>query len=71
MPVLLLEDYEHLTDYIDCRPGEIYLHLFPGPELSASKTTLLKLKGGTVITSHYGCNEHGERAVFRFAESSL
>lgn len=66
VPVLLLENFEHLTEDIECRPGKLIISLLPGAHGTTSKMTMLSLaQGGLVITSHYGCNAHGERSLFR------
>jgi hypothetical protein len=66
VPVLLLEDFEHLTNYIVCQPGRIVIDLSFSVDPVAAGMTLLSLEGGgMIITSHYGCNEHDERQLFR------
>jgi len=66
VPVLLLEDFEHLTDFIACQPGNITIDILSGVDKIAAIRTLLSLeKGGLIVTSHYGCNKNGERNLFR------
>jgi hypothetical protein len=65
-PTLLLEDFEHLTDSIFCRPGQIVIKLLSGVDSAPVESTLLSLIGdGLIITSHDGCNDHGERKIFK------
>ncbi|KAF2806107.1 uncharacterized protein BDZ99DRAFT_524331 [Mytilinidion resinicola] len=64
--VLLLEDFEHLTSEIVCRPGSITIQLRPGIVCESNKVALFSLEdGGLVISSHYGCNNRGEQRVLR------
>jgi hypothetical protein len=65
VPVLLLEDFEHLTDSIVCQPGRISIDLSDRVDLVAANTTFLGLEGGMIITSHYVCNDHSERQLFK------
>jgi hypothetical protein len=66
VPTLLLEDFEHLTDSIACQPGLIAIELSSSVDRVAAESTFLGLEGGGMIpTSHYGCNDHGERQLFK------
>jgi hypothetical protein len=64
--VLFLEDFEHLVNSINFQPGYITIEVHSGVERVEARRTLLGLEvGGLVITSHYGCNDYGERKVFK------
>jgi hypothetical protein len=64
--VLFLEEFEHLAEYIICQPGYITIEIHSGVDRLEAQRTLLGLEaGGLVITSHYGCNDHGERKLFK------
>ncbi|KAH7074224.1 hypothetical protein FB567DRAFT_611130 [Paraphoma chrysanthemicola] len=66
VPLLLLEDFEHLTEIINCEPGSITISLPSNDNWEATDGTLRELeRGGLVVTSHVGCNSHGERSLFR------
>jgi hypothetical protein len=66
VPVLLLEEFEHLTEHIECTPGHLTITLPPSYGDVVAKNTMMQLaQGGLVITSHYGCNAHGERNLLR------
>ncbi|KAF2498984.1 hypothetical protein BU16DRAFT_559016 [Lophium mytilinum] len=68
-PVLLLEDFEHLAADIVCRPGSITIKFDLGVVCESTKAALIGLEdGGLVISSHYGCNDRGERRVLRVVE---
>ncbi|KAF2689267.1 hypothetical protein K458DRAFT_427471 [Lentithecium fluviatile CBS 122367] len=65
-PVLFLEDFEHLAEDIVCLPGYITIEVHQGVDRIEAQRKLLELEaGGLVVTSHYGCNDHGERKVFK------
>jgi len=62
----MLEDFEHLFDIIACQTGNITLSVSNGVDQVSTMKVLMGLKlGGLLITSHYGCNTHGERTLFR------
>jgi hypothetical protein len=66
VPVLLLEDFEHLTGSIICQTGRITIDLSISVDRIVAGIALLDLEGGgLIITSHYGCNDHGERQLFK------
>lgn len=65
-PIVSLEEIEHLTEYIECQAESISVRLLPHVAKTVEHDAWLSLSyGGMVVTSHYGCNAHGERKLFR------
>jgi hypothetical protein len=70
--LLHVEDFEHELQSISCRTDEktgvstITLKFLNEQFLETAKREIKSLKDGAIITSHPGCNEVGERAIYRF-----
>ncbi|KAH7069770.1 hypothetical protein BKA63DRAFT_88561 [Paraphoma chrysanthemicola] len=72
VPILLLEDFEHLTNSISCEPGSITMSIPSNADWEATTGALRELEhGGLIVTSHIGCNLHGERSLFRIGNATV
>jgi len=63
-PILPLEDIEHHLERIECSQSNIDLHFVSRDSFSRAKYVYANLVGGHVVTSHWGCNEAGERVPY-------
>lgn len=65
-PVIELENLEHLTEDIECKESESRIDLkFRRDMHGADVRDAFKDGPGYIITSHEGCNEEGERALYK------
>jgi hypothetical protein len=70
-PVLLLEKHDHAIDSVECNGKSNTISVTFADPQSLQETREQKLKGATVITSHFGCNEDDERRPFRIDSFSV
>jgi hypothetical protein len=64
-----LEEIEHHLQDVRCEDGKLRLDFV---DLSSARDAFYSCHsqdGGLVITSHDGCNEDGERSVYRYAHT--
>ncbi|KAF2146959.1 uncharacterized protein K452DRAFT_304856 [Aplosporella prunicola CBS 121167] len=64
-PVLLLEEIEHLLNIVECSSSTISMAFLTDHASVPLEKAFEQLKGGFVVSSHYGCNVAGARNVFR------
>ncbi|KAF2115304.1 hypothetical protein BDV96DRAFT_646316 [Lophiotrema nucula] len=70
-PILNLEDIEHHLHDVKCSAGSMKLHFVDTVSARDARHVCSDEHGGFIITSHYGCNEEGERAVYRVKDVEL
>jgi hypothetical protein len=69
-PVTNLEEIEHHLQDVRCKDGKLRLDFV---DLSSARDAFYSCHGqdgGLIITSHDGCNEDGERSVYRYAQTT-
>jgi hypothetical protein len=64
-PILHLEEIEHHLHSVHCSDGKLKLHFVDIVSARDAKAACHGEMGGRVITSHEGCNQEGERAVYK------
>lgn len=73
-PILSLEDIEHFLEDVECRDGKMMLHFVDETAARDARAACHGGHGGMgglIITSHQGCNNDGERAVYKYARAIL
>jgi len=63
-PILVLEEFEHSIKNLRCNPSGIDIAFASGSACAAAMAAWEKVGDAIVVTSHEGCNEDGERAIF-------
>ncbi len=61
IPALMLEDVEHHIESIGCYSSEIHLYFTSVELLKRTHNEITSVDSFLLVTSHYGCNEDGER----------
>jgi hypothetical protein len=63
-PILSLEDIEHHLEDVQCINGKISLKFADASSAADAQLACHGPEGGLIVTSHVGCNNPGERAVY-------
>ena len=64
LPVLVLEDIEHLVQSVHCDQESIEIVFNSRQHLMTAQDTLFSHPRFILITSHWSCNEDGSRLPF-------
>ena len=64
LPTLAIEDVEASLNAVICTATTIELHFFLREQLQEALVELVTHTRFILVTSHVGCNEHGERRAY-------
>lgn len=64
-PVFNIEEHEHHLQGVECSEDAMKLHFVDASSARDARAACYGNNGGLIITSHSGCNEEGERSVYR------
>ncbi|KAI4945203.1 hypothetical protein J4E91_008181 [Alternaria rosae] len=70
-PLLNLEEHEHHLRDVQCGDDMMKLHFVDTSSARDARAACHDADGGLIITSHEGCNDEGERSVYRVNDVSF
>ncbi|KAI4644488.1 hypothetical protein J4E93_006393 [Alternaria ventricosa] len=70
-PLLNLEEHEHHIKDVQCGDDTMKLHFVDTSSARDARAACHDADGGLIITSHEGCNDEGERSVYRVNDVSF